>query len=114
MKFTSAKEKITLPGRKQCWRRFRDGQYFEDIISLWDENMDDAQPLMVPIMIDGEVIYDFPETQHIRNYCMEQLAVLPDEYKRLTDAEVYSVNISERLTKLSEKLFEQYRREYFI
>ncbi|MDY6912539.1 MAG: nicotinate phosphoribosyltransferase [Chloroflexota bacterium] len=112
MKFTSAKEKATLPGRKQCWRRFRDGQFFEDIISLWDEKVEDAQPLLVPIMIDGEVIYDFPETQHIQKRCMEQLAALPDEYKRLTDAEVYPVNISERLAKLSEELFEQYRREY--
>ena len=114
MKFTSAKEKATLPGRKQCWRRLKDGQFFEDVISLWDEKMDRAQPLLVPIMIDGEIVYDFPEIHHIRKHCMEQLAILPDAYKRLIDSEVYPVHISERLTKLSEELFEQYRREYLI
>ncbi len=80
MKFTSSKEKMTLPGRKQTWRRFKDGKYLEDIIALWDEPVDDAQPLMVPIILKGKFVYDFPETEHIRKYSMEQLAALPEKY----------------------------------
>ena len=112
MKFTSSKEKATLPGRKQTWRRFKDGKYLEDIITLWDERVDDAQPLMVPIILKGEFVYNFPQTVRIRKYAMEQLANLPEEYKQLTDSQVYPVKISQALAKLRDELFEQYRAEY--
>ncbi len=112
MKFTSSKEKATLPGRKQAWRRFKDGKYLEDIITLWDERVDDAQPLLVPIILKGELVYDFPETARIRKYSMEQLAALPEEYKQLTNSKSYPVTISDTLAGLRDKLFEQYCREY--
>jgi nicotinate phosphoribosyltransferase len=112
MKFTSSKEKAILPGRKQSWRRSKDGKYLEDIITLWDEKVEDARPLMVPIIEKGEFVYDFPETEHIREYARENLAALPEEYKRITKGSVYPVKISEGLTKLRDELFERYRREY--
>jgi nicotinate phosphoribosyltransferase len=112
MKFTSSKEKAILPGRKQSWRRYKDGKYLEDIITLWDEQVDDAQPLMVPIIEKGEFVYDFPETEHIRKYARENIADLPEEYRRLTKSSVYPVKISEVLTKLRDQLFEQFSREY--
>jgi nicotinate phosphoribosyltransferase len=112
MKFTSSKDKATLPGKKQVWRRFKNNRYREDIITLWDEKLHDAQPLLVPIILKGELVYDFPETQRIRLYALEQLAALPEEYKKLTGGKVYQVTISETLNKVREKLFEQYRAEY--
>ncbi len=114
MKFTSSKEKATLPGKKQTWRRFQDGKYLEDIITLWDERVGDAQPLLVPIIVKGEFVYDFPETASIRKYSMEQLAALREEHKQLTKSKSYTVKISEALAKLRDGLFEQYRREYLI
>ena len=112
MKFTSSKEKAILPGRKQSWRRCKDGKYLEDIITLWDEQVDDAEPLMVPIIVEGELVYDFPETEHIRKYARENLAALPEEYRRITESSVYPVKSSEALTRLRDELFEQYSREY--
>ncbi len=112
MKFTSSREKTTLPGRKQTWRRFKEGKYLEDIITLWDERMDDAQPLMVPVILRGEFVYDFPETVLIRKHATEQLAKLPEEYKQLTGSPVYPVKISQALAELRDELFEQYRAEY--
>jgi len=112
MKFTSSKEKSTLPGRKQTWRRFKEEKYLEDIITLWDEKMDDANPLLVPIILKGEFVYDFPETARIRKYALEQLATLPEEYKQLTNSKAYPVKLSEKLSKLRDELFGQYRAEY--
>ncbi len=112
MKFTSSKDKTTLPGRKQVWRRLKDGQYLEDIITLWDEKVEDAEPLMVPIIIKGELVYDFPGIADIRKYVMEELAKLPEEYRQLTGSRVYPVKVSKRLAKLRDELFEQYRAEY--
>jgi len=112
-KFTSNIVKATLPGRKQVWRRIENGQFVEDIIALWDEEINDAKPLLVPIIIKGEVVYDFPELKEIRRYCAEQLAALPDKYRRIRGSESYPVRISEKLRKLRDEMFEKYYREYF-
>lgn len=112
MKFTSSSEKAILPGKKQTWRRMKGGEYAEDIITLWREEVAGARPLMVPVIVKGEFVYDFPETGTIRRYCAEQMATLPEEYKRLTGSKVYPVEISEKLAKLRDDLSEEYRREY--
>jgi nicotinate phosphoribosyltransferase len=112
MKFTSSRDKATLPGRKQSWRRCRDGKYIEDIITLWDEKPDDAEPLMVPVIVNGELVYDFPETADIRRYALEQLDRLPDEYKKLSGGPAYPVRISPALARLRDKLYEEYQLEY--
>jgi len=114
-KFTSSMGKATLPGKKQVWRRFDDnGKYLEDIISLWDEEIEDAKPLLVPIIIKGEFVYDFPNLKEVREYCLRQLAALPEKYRRIRNSETYPVKISKKLGKLRDELFEKYRREYNI
>ncbi len=112
MKFTSSIDKATLPGRKQVWRRYKNDKYVEDVIALWDEKIKNAQPLLVPIVLKGEFVYDFPDAQHIKKYAMEQLAALPDEYKKLTGSKAYPVKLSRRLARLRQELFHQYRMEY--
>lgn len=112
MKFTSSKEKSTLPGRKQVWRRLREGRYVEDIIALWDETIADAAPLMRPIMLKGEPVYDFPSTVEIRDYCRRELDRLPEPCRRLEGADAYPVKLSARLMRLRDELYEEYRREY--
>lgn len=114
MKFTSSIDKATLPGKKQVWRRVKNGKYFEDIITAWDEPVESAQPLLVPVMLRGKFVYDFPEMERLKKYAREQLAALPGEYKQLTGSKIYPVKISEKLAKLRDALFEQYRREYQI
>ncbi|MEM2320294.1 MAG: nicotinate phosphoribosyltransferase [Candidatus Bathyarchaeia archaeon] len=111
-KFTSSLSKATLPGKKQVWRRIENGQFVEDIITLWDEEVEGAKPLLVPIMIKGEIAYDFPSLKEIRRYCAEQLAALPDKYKRIRNSETYPVRISEKLRRLRDEMFERFRREY--
>ena len=112
-KFTSSMGKATLPGKKQVWRRFNeDGKYLEDIISLWDEKIENAKPLLVPIIVKGEIVYDFPDLKKIREYCLEQLAALPEKYRRIRNSEAYPVKISKKLQELRDELFEKYRKEY--
>jgi hypothetical protein len=81
MKFTSNEEKAILPGRKQTWRRFKDGKYLQDIVTLCDKRVDDAQLLIAPIILKGEFVCHFPETERIRKYSIEQLAALPEGYR---------------------------------
>jgi nicotinate phosphoribosyltransferase len=113
-KFTSSMGKATLPGKKQVWRRIENGKYVEDIITLWDEEVEGAKPLLVPLMIKGEIVYDFPDLKEIRKYCMEQLSALPEKYRLLRGGEPYPVKISENLRKLRDELFEKYYAEYCV
>lgn len=113
-KFTSSMGKATLPGKKQVWRRIENGKYVEDIITLWDEEIEGARPLLIPVMIKGEIVYDFPDVKEIRKYCMEQLSALPEKYRMLRGGEPYPVKISENLGKLRDELFEKYHAEYCV
>ncbi len=112
MKFTDNDEKSTLPGRNQTWRRYNNNKFSKDIISLWDETVDDAKPLMIPIILNGNIVYDFPETKTIREYSIAQLSQLPIKYRVLQNNPTYPVVISDRLQHLRDDLFSKYQNEY--
>jgi nicotinate phosphoribosyltransferase len=99
-----SKDKVTLPGRKQVYR-FKDaaGNFEKDVIALADEKMD-GEPLMVKVMEKGEVTYDFPSLSDIRAAAAENLSLLPDKYKKVTDAAEYPVELSQNLKKMMENL----------
>lgn len=112
MKFTSSAEKTTLPGKKQVWRQFRNGRIASDIIALWDEKVPNAKPLMVPIILKGEFVYDFPKLVDIQKYASEQLTALSGKYKEITRRKEYPVHISKKLAKLRDELYARFCREY--
>lgn len=109
-KIKISRDKVTLPSRKQVYRYVKEGKYVKDMIALWDETIGEAHPLLVPIMMEGEVVYDFPELGKIREYCREQLSMLPEQYKRLSGTGVYPVEISPKLSKLTDSLIEKYSK----
>ena len=62
MKLSEDRGKSTLPGRKQLHRLYDDdGNYVKDVIRLWEENLQDGEPLLVPIVCEGELVYSFPD-----------------------------------------------------
>jgi len=102
-----SKDKITLPGRKQVYRvKNRIGFFEKDVVALADEKMQ-GEPLLVKVMDNGKVRYDFPSLNDIRAYAAETLSKLPDGYKALTDAPVYPVELSRNLQKLIKNLKHQ-------
>ncbi|MBI4333998.1 MAG: nicotinate phosphoribosyltransferase [Chloroflexi bacterium] len=112
LKISDEAEKTLLPSKKQVHRVMANDRYVEDVISLWDEpGPPDSRPLLVPIVKEGELVYDFPETGEIRDYCLGQLASLPEEYRQLRDATAYPVRLSEKLAALTRQLVESYSTE---
>ena len=102
-----SKDKITLPGRKQVYRvKNRIGFFEKDVVALADEKMQ-GEPLLVKVMDNGKVRYDFPSLNDIRAYAAETLSKLPDGFKALTDAPVYPVELSRNLQKLIKNLKHQ-------
>jgi nicotinate phosphoribosyltransferase len=102
-----SRDKLTLPGRKQVYRfKTREGKYRKDIIALADERVD-GEPLLVRVMEKGNLVYDLPTLPQIQAYAKTNLAKLPDQYKVLTDAPMYPVELSKRLQALIETLRHQ-------
>ena len=84
--------KATIPWRKQVYRvTDADGQYIKDHITRWDEPISEGQPLLIPIIQDGGLVYDFPNLHDIQTFMIAELKKLPDSHKRLTEATPYPV-----------------------
>lgn len=111
MKLSEEIVKATLPGKKRVWRIVEDGGFVKDVISLDDEVMDDAMPLLEPVVKSGKVIYDRPSLVRIRENAAQNLKKLPYEYKKLEGAPVYPVELSSGLTALRERLVKKIRLE---
>ena len=67
---------------------------------------------MIPIILNGNIVYDFPETKTIREYSIAQLSQLPNKYRVLQNSPTYPVVISDRLQHLRDDLFSKYQNEY--
>jgi nicotinate phosphoribosyltransferase len=97
-----SKDKITLPGRKQVYR-FKDEEGFfeKDLIALSDEKVN-GEPLLVKVMDRGKLIFNLPTVDEIRAEAAENVSKFPAEFKVLTNAPVYLVELSQKLQNLVE------------
>jgi nicotinate phosphoribosyltransferase len=99
-----SKDKITLPGRKQVYRFTNgDGTFKRDIIALTDE-FAVGKPLLVKVMDEGKLLIDLPSLAEIRSFATQNLKELPQQYKVLTNAPAYPVELSLKLQTLIETL----------
>jgi nicotinate phosphoribosyltransferase len=113
--------KITNPHYKKLYRFFGNdtGKAIADYMCVHDETVDDSQDmeifdpeatwktktvynftakeLQVPIFKNGELVYDCPTLQQIRQYCLEQVDTLWDEVKRFDNPHTYYVDLSQKL-----------------
>ena len=102
-----SKDKITLPGRKQVYRFINAAGNFEkDTIALVDEKVQ-GEPLLIKVMENGKLIYKLPSLDNIRATATENLSKLPEEYKALTGAPIYPVELSRNLLNLVKTLKRQ-------
>lgn len=135
IKLSENEEKITNPGYKDLYRIYskEDGKAAADLMTLHGEKLDEKEdltiyhpmnkwknkvfpagtyeirPLLVPIFIDGQLIYHLPSLQEIRTYCAEQLDLLWDEIKRFSNPQEYYVDLSEALLDLKLDMIRQLR-----
>ena len=113
--------KITTPHFKKLYRFYgRDtGKAIADYLCVHDETVDDsntfeifdpeaiwkrkvvydfeAKELMVPIFLNGELVYERPTLEQIKEYCAAQVDTLWDEVKRFDNPHNYYVDLSQKL-----------------
>ncbi|VVB93545.1 Putative nicotinate phosphoribosyltransferase [uncultured archaeon] len=111
MKLSEETVKATLPGKKRVWRFSGDGMFKKDIISLEDEHIDNANPLLELVVKNGKIACKRPSLDKIRQMAADNFSNLPDKYKTLDDAPVYPVEFSPGLVALREKIVERIRKE---
>ncbi len=124
--------KITNPGFKKLWRLYEreSGKAIADVITMHDEDIDDSQPyeifdpehiwkrqtltnfravpLLIPLFIDGECVYESPSVEEIRTYCKEQMDTIWDEVLRFENPHKYYVDLSQKLWDEKQRLLIQH------
>jgi nicotinate phosphoribosyltransferase len=96
--------KVTWPGRKQVWRNFGgDGRMSGDTISLENDSQN-GDLLVVPVMRAGKRIAPAPTLFQIREHAARELARLPERLRRLEESDDYPVRLSEKLKTLAAEI----------
>lgn len=102
--------KASYPGRKQVWRRVRDGCAYGDVIGLADEpGPADGHPLLVPVMRDGARLAPPPSLAERRRRHQEWLEQLPTGIRMLHVVEPYRVVRTSRLEALTDHTLQALR-----
>lgn len=117
IKISENLKKVTLPGKKQVFRAFHpDGSFAgADVVTFDRESQfpkmihpfDPLQqmslqayqfkPILHAVMENGKILPGIHDLRSAAKYCQEQMAKLPDEYKRFENPHIYKVGISEAL-----------------
>ncbi len=86
--------KATIPGRKQIYRYTdTDEFYCKDCVTPWDEPNSEGEPLLIPIVIDRKLVYNFPNLTNIQEQTKTELRKLRNTHQILSDAKPYLVEI---------------------
>jgi hypothetical protein len=74
----------------------------KDVITLRDEQMVGASPLLEPVLQGGRVVGRLPTLEESKSLCREDLQRLPEIYKNIVDPARFPVKFSSELQGLRE------------
>ncbi len=124
--------KITNPSFKKLYRMYSNetGKAMADLIMLHDETVDQTQPLeifdpeyvwkrtvledftaremLVPIFKNGELVYNLPPLEEIREHCAREIATMWKEVLRFENPHEYYVDLSLRLWDMKNSLIARF------
>ena len=124
--------KITNPSFKKLWRMYSNetGKAMADLLTLNHETIDQSQPLeifdpeytwkrtvlenytaremLVPIFEKGELVYNLPPLEEIRDHCAREIATMWKEVLRFENPHEYYVDLSEELWTLKTTMISKY------
>jgi nicotinate phosphoribosyltransferase len=130
IKASNEEAKAITPGFKKVYRFYdkKTGYALGDVIALHDENIPTdkftlidptneanqleikdyvVKELQVPIIKDGEVVYEDPTWIEKQQYCKDQMKTLYPEVKRIENPHGYYVDLTRRLLDLKKKLLKE-------
>ncbi|WP_025724906.1 nicotinate phosphoribosyltransferase [Acholeplasma granularum] len=124
--------KTTIPGFKQVYRFYDENDMsIADVITLFDEEIDASKPytlfdplhpwkqkivenyrvekLLIPIFIEGELVYNKPTINEIRKHKEVMFEKLWKEVIRLKFPHEYYVDLSQKLWDIKQELVTQHK-----
>ena len=130
IKLSDTAKKMSIPGRKQIWRLIeKSGKATADLICSTSENPESEEnlllinsnndtqrrklhkkeiqrldPLLVDVINEGNIIYDFPSISVLREVRDKDLNELDFGVKRLVNPHIYQVSISKEIWNLKNSL----------
>ncbi|MGX7030548.1 nicotinate phosphoribosyltransferase [Vagococcus zengguangii] len=135
IKLSSNVEKVSTPGKKQVWRitRNSDNKSQGDYVALWEERPDlqdeifmfhpvhtyvnktikdfTARPLLQDIFVKGELVYDMPTLQEMKEYAATRHESLWEEYRRDLNPQIYPVDLSSAAYNNKLSIIEEVKKE---
>lgn len=112
LKISGDMEKTTLPGVKNVWRKKENGKFIGDLIALEDEGNpgNDFGPVLVQAIKRGKPLVEPRDLINIQKFAGENIARLPEIYRKANNPELYPVVISPKLVRLRKELIEITKR----
>jgi nicotinate phosphoribosyltransferase len=135
LKISESIEKIPTPGNKKVWRLYdKTNKATADFITLESENPNltekiilhhpfdqskfriitkdqllKIENLLVDIIQEGKLVYEFPTIDQMREKRIEDLNKLDSGVKRLINPHLYHVSISKKLWNIKQELIADYK-----
>ena len=91
-----SKGKSTLPGEKTVHRVSENGRFDYDVIGQRHEELP-GEELLEPVFVDGELVYDPPSLDTIKERTMTTLRHLPPRVRIIENPDSYDVRVSDTL-----------------
>ncbi|MBD3305038.1 nicotinate phosphoribosyltransferase [candidate division KSB3 bacterium] len=140
LKISESRDKILNPGHKLLWRVYDTrGKAVADLMSLDDEdprsmdeitfrhpvdhtkyrtcqqsNLQETEPLLVDILRDGQLVYDLPSLEDIRDQRHADLDRLDSGVRRFMRPHIYHVSLTEKLWNLKQSLIHSIKTDQGI
>ena len=135
IKISENVEKITNPGFKTLYRLYdnESGKAQADVMTLDGEEIESGKDyeifdpnaiwkkktlsdftavnLRKPIFLKGELVYDCPSIQEIKEYCKDQMETLWEETLRFENPQTYYVDLSQNLWDVKHRLIEEHNQK---
>ena len=101
-------QKVTLPGRKQVWRVYRDDSVAYDVLGLADEpTPDGGVPLLECVMKQGRRLKASDSIRTVQERSRKSVERLSVGVRALRDPDRFDVRLSPGLTKLTRAVHHQ-------
>ena len=134
IKISEHPAKVTTPHFKKVYRIFEEdsGKAIADLITVYDEQVDPNAPLelfdpdavwkrktiehfqmeelLVPVFQKGELVYDLPDIETLRQRCARELDRQWDEVKRFENPHNYYVDLSQKLWDIKQSLLNSHEK----
>jgi len=131
IKISDNAAKITNPHFKKIYRLYENGsgKAIADQLCVWDEQLDTGRPLeifdpeavwkrkkltdftarelLAPVFLSGELVYNLPSLEEIREYCDAELDTMWEAVKRFDNPHTYYVDLSWKLWNIKQRLLMQ-------